>query len=169
VIKICKRAGFVDFWAMLFEAKWCGIPNKRSRYIMVASVVGIGNWFLQQVAFLPIHSQMQALFVIPFIPVLCQCISSNCFQKRCQGPCPKPCHKCWMSDEAFPGHVCLNLGSSKLSKPAAHLEVACFTTSNIDDLLLLPVSHQAAKDMRPGMAHNLLAEALLVRVGALYC
>jgi hypothetical protein len=59
--------------------------------------------------------------------------------------------------------VCLNLGSSYLSQPTAQLEVNCITTSSVDDLMLLPVSVSAAQLLKPGMANNVLAEALLVR------
>jgi hypothetical protein len=44
----CKCA-FTEFWAILFEGQWCGVPTRRSRYIMVASVHGrVQNWFLEQ-------------------------------------------------------------------------------------------------------------------------
>lgn len=49
IIKISQLAGFTEFWAMLFKAEWCGIPCKRDRYLMVASMEEMGNWFLQQV------------------------------------------------------------------------------------------------------------------------
>jgi hypothetical protein len=50
-----------------------------------------------------------------------------------------------------------------LSQPNAQLEVNCITTSSVDDLMLLPVSASAANSLTPGMANNVLAEALLVR------
>jgi hypothetical protein len=58
--------------------------------------------------------------------------------------------------------VCINLGSKVLSQPTPQLEVSCLTTSNIDNLMLLPVSVAAAKDLKPGMCGAVLAEALMV-------
>lgn len=65
VIKVCKLAGFIEFWAILFEAKWCGVPYKRSRYIMVASVSGIENWFLQQVLFFFLRHGISMVLSVP--------------------------------------------------------------------------------------------------------
>jgi hypothetical protein len=43
------ECGFTEFWAVLFEGQWCGVPTRRARYIMVASVHGrVQNWFLMQ-------------------------------------------------------------------------------------------------------------------------
>jgi hypothetical protein len=47
VIQCCSRAGFNDFWAVLLEAQSFGVPIRRNRYLMIASVSGVENWFLQ--------------------------------------------------------------------------------------------------------------------------
>jgi hypothetical protein len=87
----------------------------------------------------------------------------HALQKTCKDPCDEPCSQCWKPSAEAPGHVCINLGSSYLSQPNAQLEVNCITTSSVDDLMLLPVSASAANSLTPGMANNVLAEALLVR------
>jgi hypothetical protein len=84
-------------------------------------------------------------------------------QEECGNPCAAPCHKCWKPSEEHPGHLCVNLGSSFLTQPTPQLEVNCITTTSIDRLMLLPVSVEAAENLAPGMANNLLAEALMVR------
>jgi site-specific DNA-cytosine methylase len=48
-VAACK-CGFKDFWAVLLQAQCLGVPTRRKRYVMVASVDGrVQNWFLKQV------------------------------------------------------------------------------------------------------------------------
>jgi hypothetical protein len=47
VIECCKDAGMDDVWAMEVEAQASGLPMRRTRWLFVASVGGVGNWFLR--------------------------------------------------------------------------------------------------------------------------
>lgn len=59
--------------------------------------------------------------------------------------------------------MCVDLGASYLRKATPRRDVPCITTSNIDNLLILPTKDNANVEGEPvGMVNNVAAEVLLV-------